>query len=190
MNINLAEAHITQNLGIGKRFAFWVQGCPFTCKGCISPNWIPFEVNKVISVEDLAKQILEIEGIEGITISGGEPMMQAGRLAKVLEIVCSQKTDLNVIVFTGFEQKQLIWEDAQVFLKYIDVLITGLYIEKQNDNQGLRGSSNQKIIFLTDRLKPYEDYFYHRKRDLEYHIQSDGVLMIGIPEKDYKIINS
>lgn len=185
--INIAEIQPkTNNLGIGQRFAIWVQGCPFNCKKCLAPDWIPFKVATPIHIEELAKTIYQTKGTEGITISGGEPMMQAGRLAKLLKLVKQENSKLDVIVFTGFELEHLVWEEAKEFLAYIDVLITGVYIDSLNDNQGLRGSSNQKIIFLTDTLKPYEEYFYHRKRDLEFQIKNDGVLMVGIPEKDFK----
>jgi anaerobic ribonucleoside-triphosphate reductase activating protein len=185
--LNIAEIKpVTENLGPGKRFALWVQGCPFNCKNCISPNWIPFERAQVTSIQELATQILTTPKIVGITISGGEPMMQAGRLHQLLSIVKKVRPELDVIVFSGFELPQLVWEEAKDFLAHIDVLIAGVYIDKLNDNQGLRGSSNQSVHFITDKFKGQESYFFGRKRDVEFHLEKDGILMIGIPDKDFK----
>lgn len=185
--LNIASIQKTSYaLGPGKRFVFWVQGCPFNCHNCISPNWIPFEVAQAWEVEALAETILNTPEIDGITISGGEPMMQANRIADVLSLVLEEKPELNVIIFTGFTQQQLNWEDAQRLMEYTDVLITGLYVEKLNDNQGLRGSSNQEILFLSDKLIEEKEYFFHKNRDLEFYIQNDGVLMVGIPEQNFK----
>lgn len=184
--INVAALHPNiNNLGPGLRFVIWVQGCPFTCKNCISPNWIPFKVVIPFSVNHLAELILAEKSISGITISGGEPMMQAGRLSQLLKIVKSKNKNLDVISFTGFEKENLVWQEAQTFMQDIDVLITGQYKEKQNDNKGLRGSSNQRIIFLTDKLKEHEDYFFETKRNLNFYIETDEVLMTGIPEKGF-----
>lgn len=185
--LNIAEiCRVSQNLGPGKRFVFWVQGCPFSCKECVAPDWIPFKSAQLYTIEQMAQQILSSPEITGITISGGEPFMQAARLAQLLQIVKKVNTTLNVIVFTGFEKDQLIWKDAQDFLTQIDVLITGLYVKKYNNNEGLRGSSNQQILFLTEALKPYEQEFYKPRKNLEFHVQKDGVLMVGIPQKDFK----
>jgi len=185
--LNIAEiCPVSENLGPGKRFVLWVQGCPFSCPGCVSPNWIPFQSAQLFTIEQMAQQILSTKDIQGITISGGEPFMQAARLAKLIQVVKTVNPSLTVIVFTGFEQNQLVWKDAKAFLDQIDVIITGLYVQKHNDGKGLRGSSNQKIIFLTEALKPYEEEFYQSRKNLEFHVQKDGVLMVGIPQKDFK----
>jgi anaerobic ribonucleoside-triphosphate reductase activating protein len=185
--LNIADFQMsTTSLGPGKRFALWVQGCPFNCENCIAPDWIPFKQANIFSPVQMAEIILNTPGIDGITISGGEPMMQARRLAAMLEIVRVKKPGLNVIIFSGFRLKQLAWEDARLLLDHVDVLIDGLYREKLNDGLGLRGSANQQVHFLTEALRKQEKYFLERPRNLEFHIKSDGVLMVGIPEKAFK----
>lgn len=185
--LNIASLQpVTESLGPGKRFALWVQGCPFNCRNCVSPDWIPFKRATVASIRKVAKMIIDTVEIEGISISGGEPMMQAGRLAQLLEIVKKERPELNVIVFSGFRLEQLIWEEARMLLGYTDVLIDGLYIEKLNDDKGLRGSSNQQVHFLTERLMKYKDTFLEKGRSLEFHIKNDGVLMVGVPAKNFK----
>lgn len=187
-NTKLNIAEITTNarsLGPGKRFALWVQGCPFNCKGCISQDWIPMKVASMIDIQQVARWIIESPGIEGISLSGGEPFLQGSALAELLEIVRSERPELNVIVFTGFKMEQLIWPEAEAFLKYIDVLIAGVYIEKLNDNKGLRGSSNQQIIHLSNRLLHQKDHFENGPRALEFQVDDSGVLMVGIPEKEF-----
>lgn len=185
--LNIAQICLeSEALGPGKRFILWVQGCPFQCKGCISPDWIPFKKAMVFRAEDLAKQILCNPDLDGITISGGEPFMQAKGLSVLLEFVKAQNPELNVVVYTGFELEKLGWEAARQLLQYVDVLKTGLYIDKKNDNQGLRGSSNQRFHFLTDRLKSFSAYFLETDRTLEFHVDDSGVLMVGIPDRTFE----
>lgn len=185
--LNIADFEAdTRSLGPGRRFALWVQGCPFNCANCIAPDWIPFRVAKVISVEALAKVIVRSTWLDGISISGGEPMMQAGRLSKLVDLVKSERSQLDVIVFTGFKKKQLVWEEAQALLARTDVLIDGLYVDHLNDNKGLRGSNNQNVHFLTNKLLGQRSYFTEKPRTLEFHVKDDGVLMVGLPEQKFK----
>jgi anaerobic ribonucleoside-triphosphate reductase activating protein len=175
----------TRTLGPGNRFAIWVQGCPFECPGCIAPDWIPFKVANATAVVVLAEAIIARDNIRGISISGGEPMMQAGRLSGLLRIVREARPELDVIVFSGFTLQQLVWDEACELLTFIDLLIDGQYINKRNDGNGLRGSSNQQFHFLTERLLPYRDEILKRRTGVEFHLLDDGVLMAGIPVKGF-----
>jgi anaerobic ribonucleoside-triphosphate reductase activating protein len=188
MTTTLNLAHIcplTQSLGPGNRFVVWVQGCPFNCKGCVSPAWIPFKKAQIVEVGDLAEAITQREEITGITLSGGEPMMQAGRLAHLLRLVKAQRPELNVIIFSGFTMKQMVWDEAQGLLNQCDLLVDGNYIENLNDGHGLRGSSNQQIHFLTDKLLPFKDEILAPRSSVELHLLDDGVLMTGIPKSNF-----
>ena len=184
--LNIYDYQITETLGPGRRFALWVQGCPFDCKNCITPNAIPFTIKHPASVDHLSNIILEDKEIDGLTISGGEPFMQAGRLALLVKSIKKELPHLSVIVYTGFVLKQLTWEEAILFLEVIDVLIDGQYVDHKNDNKGLRGSSNQKVHFLTDTLLPHASFFNECTRDLTFHVRDDGVMMVGIPQKNFK----
>src|SRR5699024_10862862 len=108
LNIASYQPHVT-NLGPGKRFVIWLQGCPFDCKNCMSQDWIPFEVANLIRVDDLINAVIQTKDIEGITLSGGEPMMQAAMLTLFLSAVKRHRPTLTVICFTGFKLKQLEW---------------------------------------------------------------------------------
>lgn len=113
--------------------------------------------------------------------------MQASKLAKILKEVKLIRPELNVIVFTGFKLKELEWEEAIELLRLIDVLIDGKYIEKLNDNKGLRGSSNQQVNYLTGRLKQHKYYFEERERSVEVHVYNQQQTIIGVPNKSITI---
>lgn len=172
----------TQFLGPGIRSAIWVQGCPFNCRGCIAPEWIPIKENHKVIVEDIARQILESKKISGITISGGEPMLQAGPLRYLLEIL-KQERDLDVICFTGFKYEDLMnrpsYEEQRKLLCLIDLLIDGPYNYQLNDDHGFRGSSNQRIIHLTSRFDDVD--FNKMTRKIEIRISNGSIMLVGIP---------
>src|SRR3954447_24155563 len=73
----------TEAEGPGRRFALWFQGCPLRCPGCCNPEFIPFEGGEEKAIgEVLADLDAAIgEGIEGITLLGGEPLAHASGAA-------------------------------------------------------------------------------------------------------------
>ncbi|MCW3108635.1 MAG: anaerobic ribonucleoside-triphosphate reductase activating protein [Segetibacter sp.] len=173
----------TRELGPGNRYVIWVQGCPFNCIGCITPDGIPIIENNLVEISQIIFAICSNKKITGITISGGEPFMQASKLTKILTAVKATRPELDVVVFTGFRLKELDWVEAKMFLELIDVLIDGKYIEKLNDNKGLRGSSNQQINYLTEKLKDHKSYFEERQRSIEIHVYNQYRTIIGVPNK-------
>lgn len=171
----------TRTLGPGNRYAIWVQGCPFNCKNCTTPEGIPIVPNQLIDIKYIATSICNNENIDGITISGGEPFLQASKLIKILKEVKKKRPELTVIIYTGFKFKNLDWQEAQSLITQIDLLIDGQYVEKLNNNKGLRGSTNQNFIFLTERIKTNKEYFLNEVRNIEIHIDKKQKTIIGIP---------
>jgi anaerobic ribonucleoside-triphosphate reductase activating protein len=172
----------THALGPGLRAVVWVQGCPFHCQGCIAPDWIPFSPARLVNVEELVEELLSNSEISGLTFSGGEPMKQAAGLASVARLARRQR-DLNIICFTGFKIEKLLKTPidpaVQDLLSQVDVLIDGSYLARLNDNQGLRGSSNQRIHHLSLQLKDYD--FETSPRQIEMQVDEGQILMVGVP---------
>ena len=181
-----AYATRTMVLGPGTRAAVWVQGCPINCPGCIAPEWIPNISALQISPEELVEKI-EIESVDGLTFSGGEPMQQAEGLALLARLARKIKP-VSLICFTGYRYERLVSQPPNPgvhdLLGEIDVLIDGPYIEAKNDSVGLRGSSNQRIIHLTKKLQHHE--FELQSRSLELSIRDGEISLIGIPTKNLK----
>jgi anaerobic ribonucleoside-triphosphate reductase activating protein len=184
LTLNIAEIWpATRALGPGLRAVVWVQGCPFHCPGCISPEWTPDIPAKQFHPEELAYRIFsQTPDIDGITISGGEPMAQALALAAFVRYAHQIKR-INIISFTGYKYEDLCHYPAnsgvQQYLEQLDVLIDGPYVENLNDNKGMRGSSNQRIIHISNRLKHYNFTESHRR--VEIQVQDEYVMMIGVP---------
>ena len=74
----------TKLLGPGERAVLWVHGCCFDCPGCIAWNF-RYGTFREETAEKLAEWVLSTSAT-GITISGGEPMLQAAELARMLEV--------------------------------------------------------------------------------------------------------
>lgn len=183
INLFAVERTGTRNLGPGLRYAIWLQGCPFNCFNCITPQARPVVAAKIAEVESLAKDIVSNSRIDGLTISGGEPFLQAEALVSLLAMVRECRPELTVLIFTGFNLENLDSPMARKVLEMTDVLIDGKYIDSLNDGIGLRGSSNQRIHFLSDRLTAYEEEMNKGKRSIEVSFHNKVIDIIGIPLK-------
>ena len=144
---------LSRATGPGLRAAVWVQGCSLGCPGCFNRETHPNSGGELIAVADLAAEIGALRpGLEGITISGGEPLQQR---PAVFELIRRLKKDtaLSVILFTGFtwEEVSRVSDTGPEFLQGVDVLIAGRYDRSQRVARGMRGSANQTLHCLTDR---------------------------------------
>lgn len=176
----------TKTLGPYNRFALWVSGCEFNCPNCMTPDAQPLDSGEQINIKILAETIKNTKNIEGLTITGGEPFLQAKELNKLLDEI--QKLDLGIIVYTGYTKEKLVEKnDVQInlLLNRTDLLIDGLYIDELNVNDTLKGSSNQIIHKLSNRYHNIFDRTYnHKKRDIEIHFNNDDIMVVGIPKKN------
>lgn len=176
----------TTALGPGERGVVWTQGCPFRCPGCVAPDWIPFIEARRFSPEELLTKF-DLDQIQGLTFSGGEPMEQASSLAELARLSRRAK-DLSLICFTGYKYERLLENPpnpgVKELLAEVDILIDGPYVYSLNQSIGLRGSSNQRIIHLTSRLKKYD--LENQRRKVEITIEDGQLSFVGIPSPAIK----
>lgn len=173
----------------GNRAVLWVYGCCFHCRGCIAELYKDGPYQEV-TAEALADWYCSGSvQTEGITISGGEPFLQAGELAEMLRQI-RQRRDIGVIVYTGFLYEELLSrsqteEGIRKFLEEIDLLIDGPYMEEFDQNQMAVGSSNQRIIQLTERYRDMAEAYYGMQgRKVEIRIFEGKAMLVGVPAND------
>lgn len=168
-------------LGPGKRFVLWVQGCNFSCPECIAPTTHDFGKPKFqMKTSEVYELIMQSNGIKGVTFSGGEPMEQAIALAE-LSSMLREKTNLSIMCYTGYKLEELYKPEQKKFLKYIDILVDGRYVDHLNLTQVWKGSNNQKIHFLTNRYEHLKDNLESMQSGLEFLIHDENLRVIGIP---------
>ena len=113
-------------LGTGVRYAVWTQGCKKRCRGCMTPESRDMNGGYEMSARELARNIIS-SGREGVTISGGEPFLQARALASAIELVKKER-DIGIIIYTGYTLEELrATGDSYVLrlLELCDLLVDG-----------------------------------------------------------------
>lgn len=179
-----------RELGPGQRLGIWVQGCERRCEGCANPELWDKDDKKEIPLPVLqlmASSAFLGSSLDGITITGGEPMLQAKELYQLL--VYLQDVCKDVLVFTGYRYENLLSmndPDISAFLSLISVLVDGEYIKEQNIGARLRGSANQRIIFLDETKRAdYEQYISSEHRHIDSFLGDKGVISVGIHPQQF-----
>ncbi len=142
--------------GPGIRFVIFTQGCPHKCKGCHNPQTHDFNGGKNIDIDEIVSKINENPLLKGVTLSGGEPFMQAKQLSSLVDKVDKK---LDIITYTGYKYEELLKEanEDNSFMELLsrtDILIDGRFeLENKKENLKYRGSSNQRAIDVKQSLK-------------------------------------
>ena len=90
----------TEVEGPGKRFAIWTQGCHIRCADCCNPEPLPLAANRLVEAGDMVQRIAEARdrhAIEGITLLGGEPLIQARGLTIVAREARRNRTHSDAV---------------------------------------------------------------------------------------------
>jgi len=142
--------------GPGIRTVIWTQGCSHNCPGCHNPMTHDFSGGFLVDIEEIKEELKNLEGQDGITLSGGDPLFQKKACLEICKY--AKEIGLNVWCFTGFLFENLIKDKETLeLLNYIDVLVDGKFIMAQKSlNLYYKGSRNQRIIDVKKSLKKNE----------------------------------
>ena len=144
--------------GPGVRASIFVSGCTHNCKNCFNKEAQDFNYGNLYTkeVEDKFMKYVLDNNIKGVSILGGEPLMQTmdDSLLNLLKRI-KKETDKEIWLWSGYTYEEAILsEKRKEILNYVDVLVDGRFEE---ENKSLlikfRGSTNQRIIDLNKTRK-------------------------------------
>ncbi|MCD2187854.1 4Fe-4S single cluster domain-containing protein [Actinomycetospora soli] len=146
--------HPVTVLGHGVRAGLWVQGCGLGCHGCASRDtWDPL-AGSVVEVDEILAWLDGLpEPLDGLTVTGGEPLEQPEALGELLSAVDHRRRDrprpFDILLFTGRAAHTLDRPDTLRAIEACDAVVAGPYVEARNTGVPLRGSDNQRIVIRT-----------------------------------------
>jgi anaerobic ribonucleoside-triphosphate reductase activating protein len=134
--------------GPGFRYTLFIQGCNFRCPGCHNARLQTFDGGRVITVGEILGAIRENPLLDGLTLSGGDPFVQAESCAVLAEEV--RDLGLSVFTYTGYIFEALLRAENPAWRRLVmatDVLVDGPFVQElRNLDLRFRGSSNQRLI--------------------------------------------
>lgn len=139
-------------LGPGRRIGIWLQGCSLACPGCASSRTWDSHAGESVNETALAGQCrcwLK-EGIDGITITGGEPFEQAASLELFLDAIQDWRRieKVDVLCYSGMPLK-VIEQKFSKLLSRLDAIIPEPYLKDLPTRSVWRGSGNQPLVLLS-----------------------------------------
>ena len=98
---------------------------------------------------DVIREVLQTKYLDGLTFSGGDPLMQPEAVKEIA--AAAKETGLNIWLYTGWTFEQLMdgaaGKTAKEALALLDVLVDGPFVEKLKTGNAIwRGSDNQRLI--------------------------------------------
>ena len=183
--MNIHAYSISRVNGPGNRFVLWTQGCSKGCSECFNPETWSTATYKELSPIQLFHIIQNFE-VDGITISGGDPLEQEDELLELLMLLSSVRFKKGIILFSGFTRAEISSSPIrEACLKYIDVLVDGRYEKNLKVDFSLRGSSNQEFYFFSNKISSDELHF---DQEIEISSLEGDIMMTGFPNISRKIL--
>jgi len=136
--------------GPGLRYVVFAQGCVMRCDGCHNPEtWDP-RGGAEIPADEIIADMLGNPLTDGLTLSGGEPFLQATECAKIA--YAATRRGLNVWVYTGYSFEELLVRAGSEhavneLINLTDVLVDGSFVLAERTlSLKWRGSRNQRVL--------------------------------------------
>jgi anaerobic ribonucleoside-triphosphate reductase activating protein len=164
--------------GPGTRAVLWVQGCTLGCPGCFNGDTHDAEIGDRAPVDALVERLTRLDGIEGVTVSGGEPFQQAAALHALVDGL-RRRTSLSIVLFSGYRRAEIErLPMGPAILAASDVLLAGRYVASRWRAAVDRLWGGKEIHFLSARYGPAD---FESGPDAEVLIDDRGALRITGP---------
>jgi pyruvate formate lyase activating enzyme len=152
----MIRLHSVESLGTydgpGVRLVLFTQGCNFKCKYCANPDTIDktgesrlFNYDELMNLARSQRLFFGKRG--GITMSGGEPLMQAKAIAPFFRML--QEEGFNTCIDTN---GSYITEDVKELLEYTDLVLLDIKEIDEQAHINIAGASNKATLRFTKYL--------------------------------------
>ncbi len=136
----------------GVRFVLFLQWCIFKCLYCHNPDTISLKGGKMMSVEELGPMIVKMKpyfgATGGLTVSGGEPLLQARELLPLFKLL--QEEGIHITIDTnGFVRD----DDVEELLNYVDLVLLDLKHMDNKRHKKITGQPNERVHAFLDHLQ-------------------------------------
>ena len=147
--------HSTESFGSvdgpGVRFIIFVSGCPMRCQFCHNPDTWKMQDGELKTTDELLKTALRYKSYwkdkGGITVSGGEPLMQMDFLIDLFKKAKEQGVHTNIDTSGAvFTKEEPFFGKLQELLKYTDMLMLDIKHMDAEEHRKLTGQDNEKIL--------------------------------------------
>ena len=138
--------------GPGLRLVVFVQGCRFNCQYCANPDTISTIGGKDISVDEIVKMAVNEKAFfgkkGGVTVSGGEPTLQAAQLSVLFKQLHEQ--GINTCLDTNGNNLN---DDVREMLENTDLVLLDIKHMNPDQHRVITGRSMDNTLHFADYLR-------------------------------------
>jgi anaerobic ribonucleoside-triphosphate reductase activating protein len=167
--------------GPGQRAVIWVQGCSLRCPECWNPQTHNLRQGFQCEVPEIIEWFATLSRenpVEGITISGGEPMEQGPAVLELLRRLKAAHPTLSLGLFSGYSEGELSGGVWIAIRDHLDFAVLGRYSPRRPSTSAMISSTNQALHLYTSRYSMAD----FAEQSVEVHINDAGLTQItGFP---------
>lgn len=172
------HVHSIESLGTvdgpGIRMVVFMQGCPLRCKYCHNPDTWEIGTGKIMEADEILKEYKKNESFYkggGITVTGGDPLLQIDFLKELFEKAQAQgiHTCLDTSGFAFNRRATSTMQKIDELLKYTDLVLLDIKEIDEERHKALTGISNVNILDFARYLS------YLRKPVWVRHVVVPGI---------------
>lgn len=153
---NQLRVHSIESLGTydgpGIRMVVFLQGCNFACAYCANADTIPTKGGKLTDIEELlqlSRSQRPFFGTKGgVTVSGGEPLLQAQSLVQFFKQLKAE--DFNTCIDTN---GSVFTNDVKELMQHTDLVLLDIKHIDEKQHIKLTEKRNEKTLQFADYLK-------------------------------------
>lgn len=137
--------------GPGVRYVVFMQGCPLRCQYCHNPDTWKLKYGKQYTVKQVVEKIkpyLNYVKEGGVTISGGEPLVQKEFVLKLIKAL--HKLNIHVAIDTA---ASLPLSSTKKVLKAADLILLDIKAADDNLHKEITGLTNKNTFESLDYLE-------------------------------------
>ncbi|MGX7031646.1 pyruvate formate-lyase-activating protein [Vagococcus zengguangii] len=160
-NSVLGRIHSTENFGTvdgpGVRFVVFTQGCHMRCQFCHNPDTWDLNAGKQVTADEIIEEALRFRsywGEEGgITISGGEPLLQLDFLLEVFKK--AKKLGIHTTIDScgkPFTRRDPWFSKFNELLEYTDLILFDIKHIDREGHRELTQHINDNILDMAQYL--------------------------------------
>lgn len=134
--------------GPGTRYVVFFQGCPLRCLYCHNPDTWEMKGGKEVTVEDLLDDFKKKEAFYkngGITVTGGEPLLQIDFVTELFK-ECKKRGIHTNIDTSGITFSENTLEKFDELIKYTDLVMLDIKHIDKDKHKELTRSDNENIL--------------------------------------------
>ena len=156
--------HSTESFGSvdgpGVRFIIFVNGCPMRCQFCHNPDTWKMQDGEERTTDELLKTALRYRSYwkkeGGITVSGGEPLMQMDFMIDLFKKAKAEGVHTNIDTCGAvFTREEPFFSKLEELMKYTDMLMLDIKHIDREEHKKLTGHYNDNILAFAKFLSEH-----------------------------------